>query len=146
MLETNIFSFFPQCFRPYQRKSHNTSHVEIVVYHQLDETTAASISWSLKVALQVLGQKFYKNTKKSSLYSQSLLIFIYRTLLVERHPITREIKRFSMAQADTNGKHGLFLHEQLIHLHTKNTQTKFQTRRSMKILWKIITCLLCYGI
>ena len=29
----------------------------------------------LKVALQILGQKFYKNTEKSSLYSQSLLIF-----------------------------------------------------------------------
>ena len=33
----------------------------------------------LKVAFQVLGRKFYKNTKKSSLYSQSLLIFIHKT-------------------------------------------------------------------
>ena len=32
-----------------------------------------------------------------------------------------------MAQVDTNGKHSLFLHEQLVHLHTENTQTKFQT-------------------
>ena len=51
-----------------------------------------------------------------------------------------------MARVDTNGEHGLFLHEQLIHLHTKNTQTKLQIYRSMKILRKIITCLLCYGI
>ena len=32
-----------------------------------------------------------------------------------------------MANVDTNGKHGLFLLEQLIHLHTENTQTKLQT-------------------
>ena len=31
-----------------------------------------------------------------------------------------------MAHVDTNTKHGLFLYEQLIHLHTENTQTKFQ--------------------
>ena len=31
-----------------------------------------------------------------------------------------------MAHVDANAKHGLFLHEQLIHLHTENTQTKLQ--------------------
>ena len=34
---------------------------------------------------------------------------------------------FTTAQVDNNGKHGLFLHEQLAHLHTGNTQTKLQT-------------------
>ena len=43
------------------------------------------------MALQIWGRKFYKNTKKSSSYSQNLLIFIHRTPVVERHPITREI-------------------------------------------------------
>ena len=33
-----------------------------------------------------------KNTKNSSLYSQSLLIFTPRTLVVKRHLITREIR------------------------------------------------------
>ena len=33
---------------------------------------------SLKVALQILGWKIYKNTKKLSLYSQSLLFFIIK--------------------------------------------------------------------
>ena len=51
-----------------------------------------------------------------------------------------------MAQVDINGKYGLFLHEQLAHLHTEYTQTKLQTQLSMKILWKILTCLLFYGI
>ena len=51
-----------------------------------------------------------------------------------------------MAQVDTDGKRGLFLHEQLAHLHPENTQAKLQTYRPMKTLWKIITCLLCYGI
>ena len=32
-----------------------------------------------------------------------------------------------MAHVDTNVKHGIFLHEQLIHLHTENTQMKLQT-------------------
>ena len=31
-----------------------------------------------------------------------------------------------MAHVDTNAKHGLFLHEQLIHLHIENTPTKLQ--------------------
>ena len=36
-------------------------------------------------------------------------------------------QRFTMAQVDTNGKHGLFLHEQLVHLHIENIQAKLQT-------------------
>ena len=46
----------------------------------------------LKVALQILGQKFYKNTVKSSLYFQSLLILIRKTPVVESHRTTREIR------------------------------------------------------
>ena len=81
----------------------------------------------LWVALQVLGRKFYKNIKISSLYSQRLLIFIHGTPVVERHPKTREIRDLKMAQVNINGKHGLFLHEQHAHLHTENTQTRHQT-------------------
>ena len=50
------------------------------------------ISNPLKVALQILGRKFYKNTKKSSLCSQSLFIFIHKTPVVENHPTTGEIR------------------------------------------------------
>ena len=32
-----------------------------------------------------------------------------------------------MAQFDSNGKNDVFLHEQLVHLHTENTQTNLQT-------------------
>ena len=80
----------------------------------------------LKVALQILRRKFYKNTRKSSLYSKSLLIYNDKTPVVENHPTTREIKRFTMAQVDTDGKRSLFLREQLVHLHTGNTQTKLK--------------------
>ena len=54
----------------------------------------SSSQWQLKVTLQILGRKFYKNrsTKESSLYSQSFLNFIHRIPVVERHPITREIR------------------------------------------------------
>ena len=70
----------------------------------------------LKVALQILGWKFYKNAKKSPLYSQIHLIFIHKTSVVDNHPT---------AQVDTDGNHSLFLHEQLAHLHTGNTKRKF---------------------
>ena len=43
------------------------------------------------MALQILARKIDKNTKKSSLYSQSLLIFFHKTPVVENHPTTREI-------------------------------------------------------
>ena len=46
----------------------------------------------LKVALQILGRKFYKNTKKSHLNSQSLLTVIHKILVVENHPKTKEIR------------------------------------------------------
>ena len=39
-----------------------------------------------------LRAKFYKNTKKSFLYSQGLLSFIYKIELVENHPTTGEIR------------------------------------------------------
>ena len=73
-----------------------------------------------------MGQKFYKNTKKSSIYSQSLLLFIHKTPVVENHLTTEEIKRFTTARVDTDGKltpteNSLFLHKQLAHLHTGNT-------------------------
>ena len=72
MLKTSVcwhFLFFPQYF---------------LINHRLIPT--------LGVALQTLGRKFYKNTKLSSLYSQSLLIFVHKTPVVESHPITREIR------------------------------------------------------
>ena len=45
-----------------------------------------------KVALQISGRQFNKNTEKSSLYSQSLLIFIHKTPVVENHPTTIKIR------------------------------------------------------
>ena len=46
----------------------------------------------LMVARQILGRKFYRNTKKKSLYSQSLLTFIHRNPIVKSHSTTGEIK------------------------------------------------------
>ena len=50
-----------------------------------------------------LGMKFYKNTEKSSLYSQSLLIFIHKTPVVESHPTTREIRDLLWARSTPMG-------------------------------------------
>ena len=100
---------------------------------------------NLKVALQILGRKFYKNTKNSSLDSQSRLIFIHKTQVVESHP-TREIRYllrpYLLRSRSIPTANTVYLHEQLAHLHTENTQAKLQTQRLMKTLWKIITCLL----
>ena len=58
---------------------------------------------SLKVALQILGRNFNQNTKKSSLYSQSFQIFIQRTPVVERHPITRESRYLLWPRSTLSG-------------------------------------------
>ena len=78
----------------------------------------------LKMVLQILGRKFCKNTKKSSLYSQSLLIFIHKTPVVESHPTTREIRELLRPRSTLTGITVYFYSEQLAHLHTGNTQKK----------------------
>ena len=72
--------------------------------------------------------------KKSSLYSQSLLIFIHKTPAVENHPTTGEIREFFTAQIDSDGNHCLFLNEQLAQLHTGNTQKKVSNIASDEII------------
>ena len=47
--------------------------------HRKDALNSLLSERGLNVALQILGQKSYKNTRISSFYSQSLLIFIHRT-------------------------------------------------------------------
>ena len=80
------------------------------------------------------------------LYSQSLLFSFIKPQKPKGIRKQEKLENFHTAQVDTNVKHGLFLFEQLAYLHTENTQTKLQTLRPMNTLWKIITCLLCYGI
>ena len=50
-----------------------------------------------------LGTYIYQNTEKSSLYSQSLLIFIHKTPVVKSHPTTREIKDFIWRRSTPTG-------------------------------------------
>ena len=64
--------------------------VDCIVYNSV--SNVSFIAWPLKVAFRSWDEKFTKNTKKSSLYSQSLLNFIHKTPVVERHPITREVR------------------------------------------------------
>ena len=80
----------------------------------------------LKVILQILGRKSYKNTKKSPLYSQSLLIFIYKTPVVENHPITKEIKELLRPRLTPTGITVYFYTSSSLFylLETGNTQEK----------------------
>ena len=101
---------------------------------------------SLKVALQILRQKFYKSTKISFLYSQSLLIFVHKTPEVENRPTTEEIRELLRPRSTPSGIKVYFdMSSSLIYILEINRR-KFQTYRLMNTLWKIITCLLCYGI
>ena len=78
----------------------------------------------LKVTLQILGRKFYKkNPEKSSLYSQSLLIFIHKTPVVENHPTTEEIKEILRPRSTPTAITVYFYMS--ISLNTANTQKKF---------------------
>ena len=57
----------------------------------------------LKVTLQILGQNFYKNTKKKSLYSQKPLIFIHKISVVENHATTGEIRELLRLRSTLTG-------------------------------------------
>ena len=109
-----------------------------------ESITTKGFLLTLKVALQILQRKVYKNTKKSSLYSQSLLIFLDKTPVVENHLITREIKDLLWPRSTPTGNTVYFYMSSsfiyILEIH------KAQTYHPMKTLWKIITCLLCYQI
>ena len=78
--------------KPYahDKISSDTNIVIKVFSHTISSIATKKPIQILQVALQILGRKIYKNIKKSSLYSQSLLIFIHKTPVVGSHPITRE--------------------------------------------------------
>ena len=81
----------------------------------------------LKVALQIFGRTFYKNTKKAFLYSQSLLIFILKTPLVKIHPTTGEIGELLRPTLTMTGITVYFyMSSSLIYILVKYTKT-FQT-------------------
>ena len=105
------------CFSVMHQNKQSIYHGSImsILYQSSDEMLL------LKVALQILRRDIYINTKNSSLYSQSLLIFIHKSPVVESHP-TSKIRDLLRPRSTP----GLFLHEQLIHLHTEKTQTKLQ--------------------
>ena len=56
----------------------------------------------LKVVLQILGRKFYKNTEKSCLYFHRLIIFIHKPPS-QNHPTTREIRELLRPRSTPTG-------------------------------------------
>ena len=69
------FLLFPQCFQPYQRQN---SLLQLLLFCCLKRLSIWTRQGKgLKVALQILVQKFYKNTKKP-LFSETLWIFIHK--------------------------------------------------------------------
>ena len=82
---------------------------------------------SLKVALQIVGRKFYKNTQKSSLYSQSILIFIHKPPAVESHPTTREIRYLLRPRSTlTENTVYFYMSSSLIYIHRQSFKHSVQ--------------------
>ena len=71
-----------------------------------------------------LDENFTKIKKKNILLLPSLIIFIHKTPVIENHQTTGEIRELLQLRSTLDGNHNLFLHEQLAHLHTGNTQKK----------------------
>ena len=76
------------------------------------------------MALQIFGRKLYKNIKKNILLLPSLIIFIHKTPVIENDPTTGEIRELLQPRLTPMGITIFFVHEQLAHLHTGNTQKK----------------------
>ena len=107
---------------------------------------------ALKVALgtktwdENLGRKLYKNTKNSSLHSQSLLFFIHKTPVVESHPKKVKLEIYYGPGRHRRETRSIFyISSSLIYI-LKIHRRSFKHSGVMKTLWKIITYLLCYGI
>ena len=81
----------------------------------------------LKVAFQILGLKFYKITKKFSLYSQSLLIFFHKTPVDESHLTTREIRCLLRQRSTPTGNTVYFYMSNLLIYTLEIHRRKFQT-------------------
>ena len=91
---------------------------------------------------QILGRNFTKNTKKSSVYSQRLLLFIHKTPVVKNHPTTRKIRQLLRPRSTPTGIMVYFyMSSSLIYILQIHRRT-FQTLHLMNTLWKMITCLL----
>ena len=77
----------------------------------------SSTLYHLKMALQILGRQVYRNTEKSSLYSQSLLIFIHKTPVVKSHPTTREIRDLLLPRSTPTGNTVYFYMSYILKTH-----------------------------
>ena len=84
------------------------------------------IQGRLKGGPSDLRTKFYKNTKKSFLYSQSLLNFIHKTPVAENHPKTRKIRDLLCPSSKPTGNTVYFYMISSL-IYTPKIQTKLQT-------------------
>ena len=143
LLVRSNFSFSHSVFFLFRKLSAIFIKFEIVVCKLFEFGRVVNLSFEkgLKVALQILGRKFYENTEKSFLNSRSLLILIHKTPVVKSHPTTREIRDLLWPRSTPTGNTVYFyMSSSLIYI-LEIHKRKFQAWRLMKTLWKIITCL-----
>ena len=125
-------------------KGENAGHQHFLPFQQCFQKL--SFSMALKMVLQILGQKFYINTKKSSLYSQNLVIFIHKTPVVENHSTKGESRELLRHRSTPTGITVYFYMSSSLIYTLQLHRRMFQTLRLKKTLWKMITCLLSYVI
>ena len=114
------FAPFPQCFLLFLEQVQFLSQINFVICECFHLSLVLNFQNCVKGVPSDFGTKIYENTKKSSLCSQSLFIFIHKTPVVENHPTTREIRDLLQPRL-TPTRNTLFLHEHLAHLHSGNT-------------------------
>ena len=116
-----IFERVNQYFQLFPRRFHSVKHKFHIRFNRMKYCSV------FKGALQILGRKSYNNTKKSSLYSQSLLIFIHKTPVVENHLTTREIRELLWPRSTPTGNTVYFYESRSLIYKLEIHRSKFQT-------------------
>ena len=120
MLVSSIFFSSHNVFYPTKHRNDYFSKIQFAVCKCFELASVQPLVDLLKVALQILGRKFYKNTEKSPLYSQRILIFIHKTPVVENHQKTRAIRELLLPRSTTKGIAVYFYTSSSLYLHTGN--------------------------
>ena len=110
----------------------NIWHFSALPYRLIILTENLHILWETYIKggpSDLVTKILQKNPKKSSLYPQSLSIFIHKTPVVGNHLATREIRELLRPRSTPMGI-TVYFYEQLAQLYTGNTQKKVSNKAS----------------
>ena len=126
----SIFSFSHSVFYSIKQRNSHFSNVYLSSANALNlvKSKIFGMVKRLKVALQILGQNFYKKYEKNHPYTpESLLIFIRKTPVVENHPTTGETRELLRPRLTPTGITVYFYMSSLLIYILDIHRRKFQT-------------------